>query len=131
MNKKVFDITYGLGDYTGVMFDFPDSYSFKKTLKKAIERGVDYVVKEIRIYDRTTILYKRVAIGWKIKVLTYEQAKEAFSCNAEILKQLTVHRQQGHKFFIVNDAKTEYAPLALYNRYWRLDEKEISRILTA
>lgn len=131
MKNRTIEITYGLGDYTGVLFDFPDSYSLEKIVKKAVDRGVDYVVKEVRIYNGSIMTYKRVAVGLKIDVLTYEQAQKAFVGQEEILKQLVVHYQQGNKFFIVNDAKTEYAPLSLYNRFFRLDDKKLKELLAA
>lgn len=126
MNKN---LSYGLGDYAGVLFSFPKSFSFKGVMEEAIVEKYDYVVKEKDFIINGKLVKKRFVYGLNIMLLSYAQACKHFENNPEMIKSLNIHRQHGLQTFIVSKTTDKMVPLAEYTAARILSTDGITKIL--
>lgn len=87
---------FGYGENGCIKFG-KHSDSFEETLKAATQEGHGFIVREEYDDDETC---KRVLIGWRVSLLSYESACQAFNDDEVTLRHLKTYYDKGNRIFI-------------------------------
>ena len=120
---------FGYGENGCIKFG-DHSESLEATLKAAVQEGHGFIVREEYDNDETC---KRVLIGWRVIVLSYQSACEAFKGDKVTLRHLKTYYDKGNRIFIKapvpNEGKWMVFPAGEYDLIERMTPEQVFQLI--